>query len=91
MGWIDKTKKMQTKMKQAMRDRIDKIKAEQISKGLTTKEYIDAKSNGTLSSLPIVNSNQGVIPMDNNSNYTILYISVFILALGGIYLYKKKK
>ena len=83
MGWGDSIKKMKEKVKKKMRDRVAKIKAEQIAKGLTVEEYVDAKNNGTLNSLPIVNNNK--------TNNTPLYIGIGAVGLVAVYLLIKRK
>ena len=83
MGWGDSIKKMKEKVKKQMRDRVAKIKAEQIAKGLTVEEYVDAKNNGTLNSLPTVNNTK--------TNNTPLYIGIGAVGLVAVYLLIKRK
>ena len=90
MGWGDSIKKMKEKVKKQMRDRVAKIKAEQIAKGLTVEEYVDAKNNGTLNSLPIVNNNNtNNTPLHTNN--TPLYIGIGAVGLVVVYLLIKRK
>tara|TARA_R110000824_G_scaffold25139_2_gene87862 strand:- start:1137 stop:1496 length:360 start_codon:yes stop_codon:yes gene_type:complete len=97
MGFGASIQKMRDKMKKAMRDKVAKVKEvakkaekERDDKGLTTQEYIDAKNNGTLASLPIVNSDTGNVA--GSSDNTSLYLmGAVIVGLGVWYIMKKKK
>jgi len=98
MGFGTGFQKMRDRMKIAMRDKVAKVKEEAIKaekerddKGLTTQEYIDAKSNGTLASLPIVSGVKPLGEIGENSDNTTLYIALGLVLLVGLYVYKSKK
>tara|TARA_R100000908_G_C3753192_1_gene147611 strand:- start:1837 stop:2121 length:285 start_codon:yes stop_codon:yes gene_type:complete len=91
MGWFKNFDKIKSSVKQQMRDKIDRIKAEaekeQIDKGLSAEEYYEAKNNGTLDTLPSVDTSN---TKEETSN-TALYIAIAAVGVVGIYLYLNKK
>ena len=97
MGWGANIKKIQDRVKKNMRDAVAKLKAagekaekERIEKGLTTEEYIEAKNNGTLDSLPIVNGDN-VAGSSETSNTSLYIMGAVLVGLLGWYIMKKKK
>ena len=92
MGWGDAINKIKERNKKILKDKVDKIKSEQIAKGLTVEEYVDAKNNGTLNSLPIVNNNNtNNTNTSNTTNNTPLYIGIGAVVLVAVYLVIKRK
>jgi lysozyme family protein len=93
MGWFKNFDKIKSSVKQQMRDKIDRIKAEaekeQIDKGLSAEEYYEAKNNGTLDTLPSVDTSN-TNSSEKTSN-TALYIAIAAVGVVGIYLYLNKK
>ena len=90
MGLFTKMRATMDRVKKEMKAKakiaIAKMEKEKVEKGLTTEEYIEAKNNGTLAILPVVNNN-------TSSNETTNYYIIGGIALGLVaayVIYKKK-
>jgi LPXTG-motif cell wall-anchored protein len=89
MGLFTKMRATMDRVKKEMKAKakiaIAKMEKEKVEKGLTTEEYIEAKNNGTLAILPVVNN--------TSSNETTNYYIIGGIALGLVaayVIYKKK-
>ena len=91
----DRMEKFKLVNQQKVLNAIKKAEKDKKEKGLTTQEYIDAKEDGTLSSLPIVNSESpGGLNSSNEvpTNKTPYIIGgAVLISLIGAYLYANRK
>ena len=98
MGLFGKMKETMEKIKADMKAKakiaMEKAKKEKEAKGLTTEEYIAAKKDGTLDSLPIVNPplpGTDDTPGATTDNTAMYIMGVAIVGLLAWYIIKKKK